>query len=111
MNQFNRERFLFWMLAGIFIFEGLLFTAGFVACWRGGGLQACPQLGDRYEATFSVMVATTLALLTGGAVVSTAMGKGKEDSPAPKPIRPAKAEQPPMVPKPDKPDIGVKGLR
>ena len=27
MKPFNRERFLFWMLAGIFIFEGLLFVA------------------------------------------------------------------------------------
>ena len=68
MKPFNRERFLFWMLAGIFIFEGLLFTAGFIACWRGGGLGACPELGERYESTFSVMVATTLALLTGKAV-------------------------------------------
>ena len=68
-GPFNREKFLFWMLAGIFIFEGLLFTAGFIACWRDGGLAACPALGDRYESTFSVMVATTLALLTGGAVV------------------------------------------
>ena len=27
--------------------------------------EVCPELGDRYEATFAVMIATTLALLTG----------------------------------------------
>ena len=81
MKPFNRERFLYWMLAGIFVFEGLLFTAGFVACWRGGGLEACPALGDRYEATFNVMVATTLALLTGGAVATQLTKKPEPPTP------------------------------
>jgi hypothetical protein len=39
-------------------------------CFKLGGLKACPELGKRYENTVNVMVATTLALLTGGAVVS-----------------------------------------
>ena len=77
MKSFDRERFLFWMLAGIFIFEGVLFAAGFIACWRGGGLQACPELGERYEATFSLMVAATLSLMAGGAVVAA----NKKDPP------------------------------
>ena len=81
------------MLAGIFIFEGLLFAAGFIACWRGGGLAACPELGDRYESTFSVMVATTLALLTGGAVAGVVQKKGQE----PPAVNPG-----PMVAKPPK---------
>ena len=107
MRPFNREKFLYWMLAGIFIFEGLLFAAGFVACWQSGGLTACPTLGDRYESTFSVMVATTLALLTGGAVVgitqSSQSSDGERDkrdpSGSPRPQRPVKPpEQPPEQP-------------
>ena len=90
-RSFNREKFLYWMLAGIFIFEGLLFAAGFIACWRGGGLAACPALGDRYESTFSVMVATTLALLTGGAVVGiTQRSQSSDDD------RDALASRPPQ---------------
>ena len=34
-------------------------------CAKNGGLKTCPSLGDRYEQTFAVMIATTLALLTG----------------------------------------------
>ena len=69
MKPFNRERFLFYLLAGIFIWQAILFTGGVVGCFRSGGLQACPELGNRYENTVNVMIATTLALLTGGAVL------------------------------------------
>ena len=37
-------------------------------CANNGGLKSCPKLGDRYEQTFNVMIATTLALLTGQAI-------------------------------------------
>ena len=56
------------MLAGIFTFQAGLFGAGFYICSTNGGLKACPDIGDRYEATFNVMIATTLALLTGSAL-------------------------------------------
>ena len=56
------------MLAGIFTFQASLFEVGFYFCANNGGLKSCPQLGDRYESTFNVMVATTLALLTGSAL-------------------------------------------
>ena len=56
------------MLAGIFTFQASLFGVGFYFCASNGGLKSCPDIGDRYEATFNVMVATTLALLTGSAL-------------------------------------------
>lgn len=62
------KRFLLRMLAGIFVFQASLFSAGFVACWMNGGLKSCPEIGRRYENTFNVMIATTLALLTGTAI-------------------------------------------
>ena len=69
VKSFNRERFLFLMLAGIFTWQAAIFSYGVFSCYKTGGLKACPELGRRYESTVNVMVATTLALLTGGAVV------------------------------------------
>ena len=59
------RRFLLWMLTGIFLFQAATFGLGLYWCGHNGGLQKCPELGRRYEATFAVMIATTLALLTG----------------------------------------------
>ena len=66
------RRFLLWLLSGIFLFQACTFGVGLFYCAQVGPEEVkeiCPELGDRYEATFAVMIATTLALLTG---------KGKE---------------------------------
>ena len=63
-----KEKFLLYMLGGIFAFQASLFSVGFYFCANNGGLQSCPKLGERYEQTFNVMIATTLALLTGSAL-------------------------------------------
>ena len=78
MKSFNREKFLFAMLGGIFIWQAAIFSVGVFACFKGGGLKACPELGQRYENTVNVMVATTLALLTGGAVVGISLKQDTE---------------------------------
>ena len=59
------RRFLLWLLSGIFIFQAGVFGVGLFYCSKNGGLESCPDLGERYEQTFAVMIATTLALLTG----------------------------------------------
>ena len=64
----SKERFLLYMLAGIFAFQAGTFAVGLYYCANNGGLKSCPDLGDRYEQTFNVMIATTLALLTGSAL-------------------------------------------
>jgi len=56
------------MLAGIFTFQAGVFGMGLYYCANNGGLESCPRLGDRYEQTFNVMVATVLALMTGSAL-------------------------------------------
>jgi hypothetical protein len=63
------------MLAGIFTWQAALFTFGVVKCFGAGGREACPNLGDRYENTVGIMVATTLALLGASAVSSVATSK------------------------------------
>ena len=63
-----KERFLLYMLAGIFTFQAGMLAFGIYYCANNGGIKACPDLGNRYEQTFNVMIATTLALLTGSAL-------------------------------------------
>jgi hypothetical protein len=58
------RRFLLWLLTGIFTFQASTFGLGLYYCAQHKGLTSCPEIGKRYEATFAVMIATTLALLT-----------------------------------------------
>ena len=62
------RRFLLWLLAGIFTYQAAIFTVGVIYCAKTGGLKSCPEIGMRYDQTFSVALATVLALLTGTAV-------------------------------------------
>ena len=75
MKPFNREKYLLYLLGGIFAFQASLFAVGFSLCFNFGGLKACPELGTRYENTFNVMIATTLALLSAGAVAGVTQRK------------------------------------
>lgn len=80
MKQFNREKFLLFMLAGIFTWQAALFTGGVIGCFQQGGREACPDIGERYENTVNVMVATTLALL-GASTIIGSQKKGKDEEP------------------------------
>ena len=68
----SKERFLLRMLAALFVFQIGTFGAGFIYCARSGGLKSCPDIGDRYENTFNVAIATTLALITGSTIKNDA---------------------------------------
>ena len=61
----DKQKFLLCMLAGIFTFQASVFVMGVYYCAKHQGLKSCPEIGRRYESTFAVMIATTLALLTG----------------------------------------------
>lgn len=61
-----RERFLLWMLAGIFLVQAGIFIQGFVYCSRAPEL--CPEVGNRYDKTFAAMTAGVMGLLAGGAI-------------------------------------------
>lgn len=63
-----KEKFLLYMLAGIFAFQASIFGAGFYHCANNGGLQSCPEIGERYENTFTTMTAVVLALITGASI-------------------------------------------
>ena len=81
MKPFNREKFLLLMLAAIFAWQAAIFTYGVIGCFQKGGKEACRDLGDRYENTVNVMVATTLALLGAGAVASATQRKPSSSDP------------------------------
>ena len=64
----SKEKFLLWMLGLIFTYQAGVFTYGLYQCMRKPQMaikEICPDIGKRYDQTFSLMVATTLALLTG----------------------------------------------
>ena len=61
----DREKFLLWVLAAIFISQFSVFAVSLGYCMNNGGLKSCPNISASYEKTFNVMIATTLALLTG----------------------------------------------
>ena len=61
----DKQKFLLYMLAGIFTFQAGVFVMGVYYCANHEGVKSCPEIGRRYESTFAVMIATTLALLTG----------------------------------------------
>ena len=63
-----KERLLLYLLAGIFTFQAGTLGLGLYYCAQNGGLQSCPEIGDKYEQTFNVMITSTLALLTGSAL-------------------------------------------
>ena len=64
----SKERFLLYMLAGIFTFQAGMLSFGVYWCSNNGGIKTCPDITQTYEQTFNVMIATTLALLTGSAL-------------------------------------------
>ena len=64
----DRQKFLLQMLAGIFVVQASVLGFGINWCARNGGLKTCPDVTKTYEQTFNVMIATTLALLTGSSL-------------------------------------------
>ena len=94
-RPFNQEKFLLFMLAGIFAWQASIFTYGVIGCFQKGGREACPDLGDRYENTVNIMVATTLALLGAGAVASATQKQKKpeREEPQNRPTKPPSNKQ------------------
>lgn len=78
-SPFNREKFLLILLSSIFAYQASIFAFGVWSCTRvtpkTAIKQVCPELGQRFDQTFSVMIATTLALLTSSAAVNLTQRK------------------------------------
>jgi len=100
--SFNREKFLLILLSSIFAYQATVFAFGVWTCTqitpKASVREICPDLGNRYDSTFQVMIATTLALLTGGAAMN--LNQRKSSS------RPPEPPQKPQTPPPAQPNIG-----
>ena len=71
----TREKWLLSILTGIFVVQAGVLVYGVSLCAKvapeNNVTEVCPELGKRFETTFATMIATTLALLTGGAITAT----------------------------------------
>lgn len=65
----STKRFLLWMLASIFTYQAGIFAYGLYACSKvtpqTSISDVCPDIGRRYDETFTVMVTSVIALITG----------------------------------------------
>ena len=65
----DKQWFLLKLLAVVFASQIALLGFEMYRCFSSEHpLQECPQVESTYEKTFNVMIATTLALLTGQAI-------------------------------------------
>ena len=99
MQGFNRERFVFYLLAGVLGVQALFFGYGMIACSRVAEPHlVCPQLGERFDAFGERTLAAVLGLVAGSAAVTIAAKPKKK----PEEGDPAKAKppEPDMPPKP-----------
>lgn len=65
----DKQWFLLKLLAVIFAAQVTLLGVEMTRCFSSEHpLEECPSVEDTYKETFNVMVATTLALLTGTAI-------------------------------------------
>ena len=65
----STKRFLLWMLASIFTYQAGIFAFGLYRCSvitpHTAITEVCPDIGRRYDETFTLMITSVLALLTG----------------------------------------------
>ena len=68
----SKERILLGMLAAIFTYQAGVFAYGLYTCSNVTPHTAiskiCPDIGRRYDETFTLMITSVLALLTGNSI-------------------------------------------
>ena len=99
MRPFNRERFLFWLLAVVLGYQALFFGFALYRCGMlaNGNGNPCPEIGARFDSFSERTLAAVLGLIAGGAAIGSLANKKKpereepQNRPAPK--TPNKADQ------------------
>ena len=68
----STKRFLLWLLASIFTYQAGIFAFGIYKCSEitpaASIKDTCPDIGRRYDETFTLMITSVIALLTGTAL-------------------------------------------
>ena len=87
-RQFNRERYLYYLLGAVLAYQGLLFGYGLIKCTSPGAAPngGCPNIGDRFEKFSQSTTGAVLGLLAGSALSSssssgTSAKKKREETP------------------------------
>ena len=76
MKPFNRERFLFWMLAAVMSANATFFAYGLFACSRSQDPHLlCPDIGTRFDAYSEKALAAVLGLIAGAGAITLAQNK------------------------------------
>ena len=81
--KFNRERFLLFMLAGLLLWQAVIFTYGMWICSTKTPLDfpnVCPEIGRRFDKFVQTTLGAVLGLLAGAAGVSVIQAKGSSSS-------------------------------
>ena len=80
---FNRERFLYYLLACLLGWQAGIFS---LVVWKCSTLtpiksvtQVCPELGDRYEIFVNTTLGSILGLIGGTAMASAAVANKKQE--------------------------------
>jgi hypothetical protein len=79
--QFNRERFLFYLLASVMAVNALFFAFGLFSCSKANNpKEQCPKLGERFDNYSEKALAAVLGLIAGaGAFTLTRRQSGGGD--------------------------------
>ena len=80
--EFNREKFLYYLLGSILAWQAVIFTYGVYKCGQVSPIiqlqEVCPKLGERYETFVNSATGAVLGLIGGSAVASAAFASKKQ---------------------------------
>ena len=83
MKPFNRERFLFWLLAGVMGMNALFFAYGLFACSRSEEPHLiCPDVGTRFDNYSEKALAAVLGLIAGAGAVTFTQRRDDPEPPS-----------------------------
>ena len=80
MEPFNRERFLFLLLAAVMGANALFFAYGLFACSRSEQPHlVCPDLGNRFDNYSEKALAAVLGLIAGAGAITLSQRSSSDD--------------------------------
>ena len=100
MKPFNRERFLFWLLAVVLGYQALFFGFALYRCGMlaTGNGNPCPEIGARFDSFSERTLAAVLGLIAGGAAIGLGATQKKSSTSDPEEPSVSPPERRPIVP-------------
>ena len=105
-TEFNRERFLFWLLAAVLGVNASFFAYGLIACsMTSDPTKTCPEIGTRFDNFSEKSTAAVLGLIAGAGITAVAT-KRKDGNEGATPNVLSNAQ--PIPPDPASADAGIR---